>query len=322
MPSVCVVVAVHKPSLPLLGKQIDSLAAQAGVKLSLVAVIDGADTARDGALMALLRGAGAAIVINDVAQGARRSFAEGLRRAIARSPGDAGYFAYCDQDDVWHPEKLSRSIAVLRDQGAALVHCDARVLDEKGSVIAPSLFRFEARQESTDLLGTLLLNSVTGMTAVFPARTARTALTVLDRYQGPLLHDHVTAAVAASIGRIVFIDEALVDYVQHGANQIGAKRPRPALRSRAVGLSHLSAYRATSSEIFEERRALASVLAQEDLLPQDIGAMFLIGQRPRIAGFVTTYMRAVRQLLGAGQFHRVRLAARMMDAGLRALRKP
>jgi hypothetical protein len=260
---------------------------QTDVKLSLVAVIDGAETARDGALMALLKSAGAAIIINDVVQGPRRAFAEGLRRAIARSPGDEGFFAYCDQDDAWHPDKLWRSVAYLREQGAALVHCDARILDVAGNVIAPSLHRFEGRQEGGDLMATLLLNAVTGMTAVFPARTARAALSVLDRYNGPLLHDHVTAAVAASLGKIAFVNEALVDYVQHGANQIGARRPRPALRLRALGLTHLAAYRATSAEIFEERRVIASALADEDLLPLDTAMMFLVGQRPATSAFVT-----------------------------------
>ncbi len=320
-PAVTVIAAFHKPSPVLAERQIESLLAQTDVRLSLVAVIDGADTAGDGDLMRQLRNAGATIVINETARGAARSFAEGLRRAIARSPGDAGYFAYCDQDDVWHSRKLSRSIAVLGATGAALVHCDARVVAEDGQVIAPSLFRYEARRESGNLLGTLLLNWVTGMTAVFPAHTARAALTVLDRYQGPLLHDHVTSIVAASLGHIAYIDEVLVDYVQHEGNQIGAKPKRGRLRWRVPGRSHVAAYRTTSAEIFETRRAIATVLAREDLLPQQLGIMFLTGATPSVKAFVQAYALEILKLTRSGQYRRARLAARMMDAGLGILRR-
>jgi hypothetical protein len=328
LPSVSVVVAFHRPSLALARRQIESLLAQRDVKLTIAAVVDGAETAADAALMVLLKTAGlktaglktagASIIIHDKAVGARRAFTEGLRHVVARC-GENEFFAFCDQDDVWQPEKLSRSIAVLRERAATLVHCDARVLDAEGRVIAPSLHRFEARKEAEDLFGMLLLNTVTGMTAVFSAQTARAAVAVLDRYQGSLLHDHVTAAVAASLGRVALLDEALVDYVQHGENQIGAKPPRSVLRFRAVGLPHLSAYRDTSREIFEDRRALAYALAQEGLLPEDLDVMFLTGKRPAETTFLSNYLLRIAGLVRARQFRRAGLAARMLDVGRRAL---
>lgn len=49
---------------------------------------------------------------------------------------DAPYFAFCDQDDVWKPDKLSRMVACLRQHeatvGAAtplLAFCDLEPVD-------------------------------------------------------------------------------------------------------------------------------------------------------------------------------------------------
>ncbi len=316
MPSVSVAMAFHRPSPVLARRQIESLVAQEGVRLSIAAVIDGAETAGDEELMALLTAAGAAITVNGEALGIRRAFATGLGQAIAAAQGDDGFFAYCDQDDVWHPEKLRLSVAALRGTGAALVHCDARVLDGAGHVIAPSLHRFEARREAGGLLEAMLVNSVTGMTAVFTARTARLAAAVLERYQGELLHDHVTAAVAAGSGGIALVDRVLADYVQHGGNQIGARPPRPVLRRRAIGASHLKAYRATSREIFESRRALANALAEEGLLPPQLETLFLLGPSPSKAQYAGDALRQFAKLMRAGQFRRAGMAARIADGAL------
>ncbi len=50
------------------------------------------------------------------------------------------------------------------------------------------------------------------------------------RESDEMLHDHWLALVAAAQSRVVFLDRVLVDYVQHGANQLGA-RPAPHGRS-------------------------------------------------------------------------------------------
>jgi hypothetical protein len=44
------------------------------------------------------------------------------------------------------------------------------------------------------------------------------------------IHDEWLAAVAAAAGRIDFIDEPLIDYRQHGANQIGMRRRTLAMK--------------------------------------------------------------------------------------------
>ncbi len=95
--------------------------------------------------------------------------------ACCREAGESDFFAYCDQDDVWHPAKLSRLAGFLIETKSELVYCDARVVDEQGQTIAPSLHQFESRDVPHGLLQHLLLNAVSGMTALFTRRTAELA---------------------------------------------------------------------------------------------------------------------------------------------------
>ncbi len=62
---------------------------------------------------------------------------------------DADYFAFCDQDDVWLPNKVERMINEVQrlehQFGNAipiLVHSDLTIVDENLNEIYPSLFRY------------------------------------------------------------------------------------------------------------------------------------------------------------------------------------
>lgn len=313
--AVTVIIAFHKPDIGLAKRQIDSILAQAGVTLSGVAVLDGDETADDAALRDLIAAAGFDVVTNPEPLGVKGAFASGLERALAQA-GDGQFFCYADQDDDWHVEKLARLAAHAQRSGAALVHCDARVVAEDGTLIANSLHRYESRREPNDLLGTLLLNTVTGMTCLFPMMTARLALALMTQYNGSFLHDHITAIAAASIGPQIYLDEALVDYVQHGGNKIGAKLHQSMARRRAVGSQHMALYRKTSEAMYQERRAVAQLLAQRGLLPRPLQLMFRTGHPAGVTSMMWAYTRSLFRLFAELDFRRWMLAMRMMDAAL------
>ncbi len=314
LPDVTVIVAFHKPEPAAAARQVGSLRRQTNVLVNIVAVLDGPETAADEELAKLLGQHSCQVVALQEQQGIRRAFAAGLAVALAEHAGPDRLFAYCDQDDVWHPEKLEKTCAALAASGAALVHCDATIIDGEGRLIAPSLHAYESRREPADLFGMLLLNTVTGMTALFTRRTAEVAVALCNGFSGKLLHDHITAIAAASLGRAEFVDEALIDYVQHGANQVGA-RPHAAWRSRALGFGHATAYRQTSALMFHERRAAAILLAGQGLLPSSLRAMFVTGRRSNVLALMLGYSHAITKLLLTGDGRRAMLALRMFDAG-------
>ena len=310
---VCVIVAFHMPVMALARRQIESLCRQQGVVVQGVAVLDGAETIANAELRDLLDAAGFTIVDKPEASGVRAAFAAGLAHAVESFHGPRVYFAFCDQDDVWHDDKLVRSVEHLEQCGATLVYCDAAVTDDAGAVIAPSLHRYETREAPESLLEVVLLNSTSGMTAVFTADTARLAVRLMHDYDGDLLHDHITAAAAASLGRTAFLDVALVDYVQHDRNNLGARVHHAAWKKRALGLGHLALYRQTSAALFAERRRLCLALQREGRLPGPLATMFLAGDLPNIGTLILRYDMALIRLLMKRQFRRAMLCLRMYD---------
>ena len=158
---------------------------------------------------------------NHPALGVAANFAQ----AIAACRGDL--IALSDQDDVWHPERLeiiTRYFAEHPD--VTLVHGDARRVDADGRSLNRSLFESlrvsrseQNRIERGDALDALIRrNLVTGATAVFRRALAEQALPIPDGW----IHDEWLAMVAALIGRVAIVPGQLVDYRQHGGNEIGA----------------------------------------------------------------------------------------------------
>lgn len=134
-----------------------------------------------------------------------------------------------DQDDVWSPDRLAR----IRDEFARrpnllLLHSDARLIDDAGSVIPGTLFQAlevsdqaKAAIRSGDAFTQLLRrNLVTGATVVF----RRELVPAATPFPRGWVHDEWLAVIASLLGEVDVVDEALIDYRQHGMNQIGARK--------------------------------------------------------------------------------------------------
>src|SRR5207302_9177068 len=160
-----------------------------------------------------------------------RNFERGLRLA----PAEAELIALCDQDDVWHPDKL----AVLRASlgGASLVYSDLRLVEPGGRVLRETLWRGRSNN-FTNIASLLVANTVTGASALFRREVAELALPFPDS-PGIEFHDHWIALVALASGELAYVNRPLYDYVQHQAAILGkvageTRRRRPrAFRMRA-----------------------------------------------------------------------------------------
>lgn len=136
------------------------------------------------------------------------------------------YYMCADQDDVWHPDKLEKTLAAMQKAEAAwgketpiLIHSDLRVVDEKLSCISDSMIRFQSLEPRKSALKELLIqNNVTGCTMMFN----RALRDLVSFPSEAICHDWYLALIASAFGKIVFIDESLIDYRQHSANVYGA----------------------------------------------------------------------------------------------------
>lgn len=141
----------------------------------------------------------------------------------------ADYIMYCDQDDVWMPHKIEKSLTAIRaaeqkhPDTPILLHTDLVVSDADLKPIAPSFMRYQNLDPSYQSLPRLTVqNNVTGCT-VLMNRPLRDIMRVPPQ---PVLHDWWAALTAAAFGHIVYIGLPTVYYRQHSQNAIGAKDAR------------------------------------------------------------------------------------------------
>ena len=162
---------------------------------------------------------------------ALRHFAEAEAGKGAGAPGEPTYWMFADQDDLWHPDKVEKTLRAMRRAEAetggripVLVHCDMRVVDEAGTEISPSYVRYQQMSPERCALNQLLVqNNVTGGALMMNGALVRLLLSrPVPRHA--VMHDHWAALAAAAFGKIVFLDEALYDYRQHGGNVLGAAK--------------------------------------------------------------------------------------------------
>ena len=144
--------------------------------------------------------------------------------ALTKARGE--FVALADQDDVWEPTRLEQGLAQFRDD-ALLVHCDATLIDEAGQPTGAlmSALRLTSGERRSLLAGNALdallrRNLITGATTMIRASLLQQALPIPEGW----VHDEWLGLVAAVQGGVVFSEESLIRYRQHGGNEIGAAK--------------------------------------------------------------------------------------------------
>lgn len=146
---------------------------------------------------------------------------------LDRVSPDSQYVMCADQDDVWLPEKISRTLSTMQGAEAAapgpvLVHTDLTVVDEQLRMIHPSFWRFTGiRPEPVSLRRLIVQNVATGATVMLNRSLRELAGQVPA---DAVYQDWWWACVAAAFGRVVPVHESTILYRQHGANAVGAGR--------------------------------------------------------------------------------------------------
>lgn len=144
---------------------------------------------------------------------------------------DAPYIMFCDQDDVWHPDKIRRTLDKMREVETdpvqpVLVHTDLRVVDENLRELDSSFLHYSNLEGSCMKLNRLLIqNVVTGCTVMINRVLADIACEALPEHD-IMMHDWFLAVLASACGKNEFLPETTVDYRQHGHNTLGASNSR------------------------------------------------------------------------------------------------
>ena len=180
------------------------------------------------------------------------------------------YVMFSDQDDVWHPDKVRKTLAVMQaaeedPSEPVLVHTDLRVVDGSLKEIAPSFLAFSKIDGKRMAFHELLVqNVVTGCTVMINHALAELAARAGEVPQ-MMMHDWWLALIASAFGKAAFLPEATIDYRQHGKNQVGAKNAGSLayLKSRLNG-TYIHAMRdETAAQAAAFRKVYADLLSPE-----------------------------------------------------------
>lgn len=143
---------------------------------------------------------------------------------------DEAYIAPCDQDDVWFPDKLERSLKLLKTiettrKIPALVHTDSAFVDSQLNSIRDKFIG--KRGLKRGLNGIIIANSVQGGSILF-----NRALNLLSKQiKATLPYDYHLGMMAELTGARAFIADKLLYYRQHNTSSIArsdAKLPQAA----------------------------------------------------------------------------------------------
>lgn len=140
---------------------------------------------------------------------------------IKKAPSSE-YYALCDQDDYWHPDKISTAIETLSkyDGEPALYFSQTSLVDAKLNPIETPIISPKCTIEEA-----LIAHYATGCTFVFNKKL----MDVLRSYEPEYLsmHDNWIYRVCLVVGgKIIFDPTSHISYRQHSNNVIGLNHSR------------------------------------------------------------------------------------------------
>ncbi|MDC4203430.1 MAG: glycosyltransferase family 2 protein [Candidatus Manganitrophus sp.] len=155
--------------------------------------------------------------------GACLNFGELLKHSTA------DYVMFCDQDDIWLPEKIKVSfngILHLEDkygkEKPLLLFTDLTVVDKDLTVMAKSFWGYEKiNPDNTTVNRLLVQNVVTGCTSIINKKLKSLSVPVPPE---AIIHDWWIALVASVFGHTDYNSVPMVLYRQHGQNDVGARK--------------------------------------------------------------------------------------------------
>jgi len=205
-------------------RQLDSICAQTHTNWTLLVRDDGS---RDHTIEIVNRVSNrddrVEIVSDDAHVGCATNFS---RLGIEACRRGAAYAMFSDQDDVWFPTKVEKTLERMLEAeertGPAhpiLVHTDLELIDPHGMRVHPSFMKFQriGHMSKRPLKTLFVQNFVTGCTAMANRPLLELALPIPHQ---ALMHDWWFALCAASTGTVTFLPEATVSYRRHGRNTV------------------------------------------------------------------------------------------------------
>ncbi|MDX1919135.1 MAG: glycosyltransferase family 2 protein [Candidatus Caenarcaniphilales bacterium] len=269
-PLIAIAMATYNPSKEFLIKQLESLKNQTYKNWFCVIVDDCSQPESFEEIQKLIQNDNRfKLYQNEKNLGAYLTFEQGLLKI----PEGTQFITFCDQDDVWLPNKLEiLSKKLIDNPKAYLVHSDLETINENDKTIQKSCWDFEKR--SVDKIRTeflILRNLVTGCSMMFRKEILNQALpfpSIEEPNNKFILHDLWITLCCSVLGPIEFFREPLVLYRQHSNNVVGsAGRQSPFIKilkaiTNSGGFKTVNWILGTGLSMLESRELLIKFLKE------------------------------------------------------------
>lgn len=195
-----------------LQQQLESIVNQTYSPIEIVITDDGSlDTTKLMLKQAAARDSRIKLLLHPQNLGLTQNFERGFRAAT----GD--WIAPCDQDDLWHPEKLSRMVGQLN--GQELVFHDSALIDAQGNSLHRKLSDKRQMAGFSDPLNYAIGGSAPGHAMLLKKELLHRCYP----FPADIPFDYWIGFVATLQQPILYIDEVLVQYRMHDSNAFGVK---------------------------------------------------------------------------------------------------
>lgn len=205
------------------------------------------------------------------APGPGRGFAQNFLSLLCAAGAERQHIAFCDQDDVWLPDKLERGVSALSavpEDRPALYCSRVLVTNSELGILRPSA----TWRHPPGFAHALVQNIASGNSYLLNPAAVRLAQAAQRRIGPVSAHDWWIYQLVSGAGGTILCDpQPTLLYRQHAANVIGANHGRRALFRRAGLLlrgevrtwidQHITALEQVMPYLTAENRALLTAFA-------------------------------------------------------------
>ena len=142
-----------------------------------------------------------------------------FEKAIMLCSGE--YIALCDQDDIWHRDKIQKQINTAQNyKEPLLIHSDMSIIDKNGKTLKNSYIRYKRYNPSIGLPHILGANGVMGNTILINRELLQIILPFPSYINN---HDYYIAVMAELFAKRVYMKDRLLKYRIHNHNSSNSR---------------------------------------------------------------------------------------------------
>ncbi len=198
-----------------LESQIQSLLAQSYPNIKILIRDDGSSDSTTSILESYKNKYNFISVFFEENKGVIQSFFELLEQV----PDEAEYIAFCDQDDLWLPDKIQRAVGKIKQKNSniPLMYCSSlNVSDENLNFLYTT-----KPPKKVCLRNSLFENIATGCTIVINKKAILLLSGKKNDYSKMIMNDFWIYIVISAFGEVIFDPSSFICYRQHENNVIG-----------------------------------------------------------------------------------------------------